>query len=143
MRIISKRKPIPILLLAVTLLALLLFVLFRQPAKEKEQTDTPQVVSREPIYQSEPSSFELQGVNSEERNPLLKRTGLPYEIDQYAITYVLDETAPFGVTLKVIDKTSKSGVSNAIRSAAESYLTAHGIALESVKIEYRNVRDAQ
>jgi len=90
--------------------------------------------------QEEPVSQDLSSTDPEERNPLLSKAGLPYENDQYAIAYRLNDDAPYGVVLKVIDKTGEGKVSQAVRNEALDYLAERGIQPNSIKIEYEYVQ---
>lgn len=85
----------------------------------------------------------LDMVNPEEGNALLKQAGLPYENDVYAITYRMEPSELSRVILIVIDKSPGGGVSASVRNQALKYLYDRSIDESDVKIEYRNVADAR
>lgn len=139
MRQPTDRKRIVIIFGLSLLFVLFLFIVINKALRPQSDTGSSGGTTVTQVNTAYP---ELSQVNPEERNILLKKAGLPYEIDQYAITYQPDTNAPFGVVLIVIDKVSPSGVSTNISGAANQYLLARDVDLGSIRIEYRNAKDA-
>ncbi len=125
---------IPILLIGVGIL--LVILLKPDPKVSNEQADSALTLRNVEGETRNPNS-ELSKVNPEESNPLLVQAGLPYENDQYAITYRFDQQKPSGVVLIVIDKTNTGAVSVDVRAATARYLNDRNIPLNSVTIEYK------
>lgn len=87
----------------------------------------------EPPSTQQPTE-DLSGVNSEERNSIAVKLGLPYENDVFYIHF-----SPVGndnARIYVFDKTNNGKITEPVKQQVFEYMRARGVSPESLDIRY-------
>lgn len=131
-----KNKVKLLILLFFIILGVIIFSVTRETNPDLSSTDSNNIGEENQAETSESAQESMGEVNPEEKNSLLLKAGLPYENDSYAITYRFDDAQDEGVTIIVIDKTSKTTGSPTIKSTVYDYFKVRGIDSNNLNIEY-------